>query len=262
MSIPNNELREKIQAIIKAWYGLDDCFRFAPSYFRDELGEKASAIDDALLDLEGILCKTGWISVNERLPEFSQYVLVYSVDKYDNQSDAGIEIDSYDTINDIWVESSSWERVVTHWMPLPPIPEDESWLNLCLKSHPANAVSVLAVVYDPVYEEICPGKGRSVEAILYGYDKRRGKMFMDFATGPNGTITVPITDQVTHWMYYPELPDSPDNETEDIALFYLNELMAHIHCTHCDMGGKHQYKLAPSAYPLVSEIKAWLSEKA
>lgn len=138
MSIPNNELREKIQAIIKAWYGLDDCFRFAPSYFRDELGEKASAIDDALLDLEGILCKTGWISVNERLPEFSQYVLVYSVDKYDNQSDAGIEIDSYDTINDIWVESSSWERVVTHWMPLPPIPEDESWLNLCLKSHPAN----------------------------------------------------------------------------------------------------------------------------
>lgn len=45
------------------------------------------------------------------------------------------------------------------------------------------------------------------------------------------------------------------------ALGYLNELMFHIHCTHCDMGGKHQYKLAPSAYPLVSEIKAWLSEE-
>lgn len=45
------------------------------------------------------------------------------------------------------------------------------------------------------------------------------------------------------------------------ALEYLNELMLHIHCTHCDMGGKHQYKLAPSAYPLVSEIKAWLSEE-
>lgn len=85
------------------------------------------------------------------------------------------------------------------WMPvsesLPEIPPGQ------------HAVSVLAVVYDPVYEEICPGKGRSVESIQYGYDKRRGKMFLDFATGPNGTITVPITDQVTHWMYFPELPE-------------------------------------------------------
>lgn len=33
-------------------------------------------------------------------------------------------------------------------------------------------------------------------------------MFMDFATGPGGTMTVPITDQVICWMYYPELPEN------------------------------------------------------
>ena len=50
---------------------------------------------------------------------------------------------------------------------------------------------------------------------------------------------------------------SPSNQ----ARAYLNELMFHIRCTHCDMGGKHRYTLAAAAYPLVNEIKAWLSEE-
>jgi len=41
---------------------------------------------------------------------------------------------------------------------------------------------------------------------------------------------------------------------------FLERIMFHIRSTHCTMAGNHRYALNQSGYPLVREIKAWLSE--
>lgn len=70
-----------------------------------------------------------WVSVNERLPEDGQGVLVYlAVDGIFTRK--GLEIGHYDTSEPHfsggwWVGDGIWldnENLVTHWMPLPPPP--------------------------------------------------------------------------------------------------------------------------------------------
>lgn len=43
----------------------------------------------------------------------------------------------------------------------------------------------------------------------------------------------------------------------------LNELMLHIVCVHCDMGGKHKYGLTHKAHEIINKIKAkiWRESK-
>ena len=40
----------------------------------------------------------------------------------------------------------------------------------------------------------------------------------------------------------------------------LHELVSHIHTINFDMGGSHQYHLSRSGWPVITQIKAWLSE--
>lgn len=59
-----------------------------------------------------------WIPVTERLPEVGKCVLIYS--------DTGKVAEGQYTATQDWVQFrwSSSKVVVTHWMPLPPCPED------------------------------------------------------------------------------------------------------------------------------------------
>ena len=64
-----------------------------------------------------------------------------------------------------------------------------------------HGVSVLVALYDPVYEEINPGRGSYVSKVLWD-----GKWFKSIAYGPKDFGWNPCSDIVTHWMYLPELP--------------------------------------------------------
>lgn len=44
------------------------------------------------------------------------------------------------------------------------------------------------------------------------------------------------------------------------SLEYLNKLMYHI-TSHLDMSGNHRYTLRASAWPVITEIKAWLASQ-
>lgn len=83
--------------------------------------------------LEDIQCaecgealRLAWIPVSERLPEVAEDVIIY--DSFNGQIASGFYGDS----NDIkkWFTGfceyydSAFDRI-THWMPLPPPPEDE-----------------------------------------------------------------------------------------------------------------------------------------
>ena len=59
-----------------------------------------------------------------------------------------------------------------------------------------HSVSVWMSVFDPVFEEICPGKGASTQGGIYD-----GKVFKELLL--NGDF-YPVADIVTHWMYLPE----------------------------------------------------------
>ena len=60
-----------------------------------------------------------WISVKDRLPEVGKKVLVYCKE---NKND--YEIGAYsDTYRGFFVRQT-WYENITHWMPLPPAPED------------------------------------------------------------------------------------------------------------------------------------------
>ncbi len=66
-------------------------------------------------------------------------------------------------------------------------------------------ISVLAVEFDPVYEEINPGKGYTVMEKLF--TKSMG--WTDFYYGLNDNYKSDFCvccHQVTHWMYLPDVP--------------------------------------------------------
>lgn len=64
---------------------------------------------------EGSLANNKWISVDERLPEGDERVLVYLDSKR-----SYIRIDTDRHYDGVWVR---WGREVTHWMPLPEAPK-------------------------------------------------------------------------------------------------------------------------------------------
>lgn len=75
--------------------------------------------------------KTQWIPVSERLPEEGQKVLVYSKEcegELDCSFGEGIYKVSFDRINNSYLTEdvgySRWANKITHWMPLPPKPEE------------------------------------------------------------------------------------------------------------------------------------------
>lgn len=119
-----NDLTQKVHAAIKAWQGLEKYLKFPHTQFRDEFSERISAIDDALLDLEGIAYKTGWISVKDRLPDpiYNPRVLAYmplvdyqyAILVYDKGEWTDIGDDTYDP-----------QGEVTHWMPMPESPDND-----------------------------------------------------------------------------------------------------------------------------------------
>jgi len=41
----------------------------------------------------------------------------------------------------------------------------------------------------------------------------------------------------------------------------LNELMLHIVCVHCDMGGKHKYSLTHKCHEIIQKIKIKMWEE-
>ena len=70
-----------------------------------------------------------WISVEERMPEFNQNVMVYGVGlpKYGFEGQTAIAITSY-TNHKYWLDVAGWNEPwqffladyeITHWMPLP-----------------------------------------------------------------------------------------------------------------------------------------------
>jgi hypothetical protein len=84
------------------------------------------------------------------------------------------------------------------------------------------AVQVLGSVFDQCYESIHPGHGYKVYEVTYAIITRklkkesklyfnffteRRKEFITLASGPKGSIWVPIFDPITHWMYLPEPPN-------------------------------------------------------
>jgi hypothetical protein len=79
-----------------------------------------------------------------------------------------------------WIKCSDW---------LPSIPKGKY------------SISVLGASFDPVYEEINPGKGYEVHEILFD-----GKFKILAIGGTNGAEWIESIDEVTHWMYKPKPP--------------------------------------------------------
>jgi len=74
------------------------------------------------------------------------------------------------------------------------------------------AVQVIAAEFDECYEELNPGYGYSIHQVTYAYitkkiksqsfgfitSKTRKKEFITLASGPKGSIWVPVMDPITH----------------------------------------------------------------
>lgn len=90
------------------------------------------------------------------------------------------------------------------------------------------AIQVLIAEFDPVFEEINPGKGYTVRQATYGYTKTKNgesiseffsfapkKDFMQLCYGEQtGVQWGPIFDEITHWMYLPEPPKQLSKKCE------------------------------------------------
>ena len=82
------------------------------------LAEAADAIEE--------LSKPRWISVEERLPEVEEDVLI-AVTVHTKKGDARVvTTDFFNTAGQWNGASCSWRYEVTHWMPLPQPPEEET----------------------------------------------------------------------------------------------------------------------------------------
>lgn len=66
------------------------------------------------------------------------------------------------------------------------------------------AVHVLAIEYDPCFEEISPGNGHSVVDLSYS---DVSGFTTCVASGEDGWDWIPNPDEVTHWAYWPEVPE-------------------------------------------------------
>ena len=126
------EQMQKTQRRMKYWEARID--RTRPDNLMDEAHGKAADAGweynfykDAL---EALAAQPKWISVEERLPEDDVNVLVYIASKKENV-DSVIAITHYTHrmhgLNiECWCspwQYCLWDREVTHWMPLPSMPE-------------------------------------------------------------------------------------------------------------------------------------------
>ena len=77
---------------------------------------------DAIEELEKAV--PHWIPVTERLPDEGKFVLVYG-DLYPNKHDGGVIAVSKRMDWNYW-QGFGRERNITHWMPLPEPPKEET----------------------------------------------------------------------------------------------------------------------------------------
>lgn len=63
-----------------------------------------------------------WLSVEERLPEKGENVLVYAIAKYIGDTKIGIDKLEEGERRPVWFYTHGWFEV-THWMPLPEAPD-------------------------------------------------------------------------------------------------------------------------------------------
>ena len=75
-----------------------------------------NSLIDKLVEAEELLEKYEWISVNDRLPEEGIVVIVYGRIYSERKS---VDIDYVDKSGNFHY----CDKEVTHWMPLPPLPE-------------------------------------------------------------------------------------------------------------------------------------------
>lgn len=79
-------------------------------------------LEDHIRDLTKMVPR--WISVKDRLPENSLRALVRVIHSY-NHTDVYADIAMSYFVDGHWGDISSKYYDVTHWMPLPALPEDE-----------------------------------------------------------------------------------------------------------------------------------------
>ena len=84
--------------------------------FPHEMVDPIEAVADYLLD-SGVTVQE-WISVNDRLPEEDETVIICTDKNF---------IYAGELIGDTWfLDNDSWTATVTHWMPLPQPPKGET----------------------------------------------------------------------------------------------------------------------------------------
>lgn len=113
--IDRAELRATIQKWIDAHTDVDDT---------DGVG----LLEDVLWEINAqptLTPQNEWISVEERLPEKGEYVLVYAIAKYIGDIKIGIDKLEEGERRPVWFYTHGWFEV-THWMPLPASPEKEN----------------------------------------------------------------------------------------------------------------------------------------
>ena len=85
--------------------------------------------DDKHAELQAELAKLQWVSVEDRLPtKVGLYLTKYRGDKRQHLHEANW-IRSYpfgSIFTDQWISKTKTKYSVTHWMPIPPLPESEN----------------------------------------------------------------------------------------------------------------------------------------
>jgi hypothetical protein len=78
-------------------------------------------LESEVMGLESMI---KWIPVSERLPEEdNRYLIVYSRVIKGELGMSRIYVSDYDACNSKWINLFN-DVKVTHWLPLPPLPED------------------------------------------------------------------------------------------------------------------------------------------
>ena len=98
------------------WMPIQKAHELLGSVNEDEIWEQRHAAADALFTyIAELEAERRWIPVSERLPEANTPVLTISKDNNEPVT-AWLE-------DDFWWSSVDWSLSVTHWMPIPKLPE-------------------------------------------------------------------------------------------------------------------------------------------
>ena len=117
-AVKNYDLTEITRLLLKM---RDNCVRKEDEAYDDpERKEKCEALEAAIDLINNPSMLQRWISVEERLPETDIYALVYG-------QSYGCEVCMYYGDGE-WLtrDLSNVTRLVSHWMPLPELPEEEA----------------------------------------------------------------------------------------------------------------------------------------